>query len=167
MDDVEKKSLPERIQKHFKDNWGKWLTALVFLFIGILIGVNMDGFEGMDPSLTGLDCDIRIGCNGRAIPQGEVTNILLERAQQLERPVHEAYANGRKEGFDLSLYQPGVDRPYDSVLMVDRKLRAENMLENMTGQSHSDYVFQQYGNCGTIINPKSNILMSPAKYIVQ
>lgn len=167
MDNGEKKSLTERIQKHFKDHWGKWLTAVVFLVIGILIGVNMDGFEGMDPSLTGLDCDIRIGCSGKAIPQGEVTNILLERAQQLERPVHEAYANGRKEGFDLSLYQPGVDRPYDSVLMIDRKLRAENTMENMTGRSPSSYVFMEYGNDGTIINPASNTLMSPAKYIVQ
>ena len=148
---------------------GKGVLAfivLVLAFIGVMC-IWPWGFETMDPSLTGLDCDIRIGCNGRAIPQGEVSNILLERAQQLERPVHEAYANGRKEGFDLSLYQPGVDRPYDSVLMVDRKLRAENTMENMTGRSHSDYVFQQFGNDGTIINPAINTLMSPSKSILQ
>jgi len=141
------------------------IGVLVLAVIGLVCLFN--GFEGMDPSLTGLDCDIRIGCSGKALPQGEVSNILLERVQQLERPNHESFSGGAKEGFDLSLYQPGVDRPYVPELMIDRKLRAENTMENMTGRSHSDYVLQQFGNDGTIINPAINTIMSPAKYIVQ
>ena len=72
---------------------------------------------------------------------------------------------GNKEGFDLSLYQPGVDRPYIAALQVDRKLRSEDLIEGLTGRAHSDYVFQQFGNDGTVINPAVNPLFRPARHI--
>ncbi len=148
--------------------------ALVLLIVAAVIAwICRDNFEGLSATtanVTDLDCDIRIGCNGRDLTQRSVTNILLDRSQEIEaardRAAYQSMMNkGNKEGFDLSLYQPGVDRPYIAALQVDRKLRSEDLIEGLTGRAHSDYVFQQFGNDGTVINPAVNPLYRPARHI--
>jgi len=148
--------------------------GLLFLVVAVLAALwcweSFEGLSATNADYTDLDCDIRIGCNGRDLTQRSVTNILLDRSQQIEadrdRATYQAMMNkGNKEGFDLSLYQPGVDRPYIAALQVDRKLRSEDLIEGLTGRAHSDYVFQQFGNDGTVINPAVNPLYRPARHI--
>jgi len=148
---------------------GLLLLAFALLFL-LLCWESFEGLSATNADYTDLDCDIRIGCNGRDLTQRSVTNILLDRSQQIEadrdRAAYQAMMNkGNKEGFDLSLYQPGVDRPYIAALQVDRKLRSEDLIEGLTGRAHSDYVFQQFGNDGTVINPAVNPLYRPARHI--
>lgn len=158
-----------------------YLTIGVVLLIGAFVVAliawvkceQKNGFEGLsatDSSVTDLDCDIRIGCNGRDLTQREVTEILLNRSQDIEADRDRAaydkmMKKGNKEGFDLSLYQPGVHRPRLSRLQIDRKLKNEEICEGLTGRCHSDYVFQQFGNDGTVINPAVNPLYRPARHI--
>lgn len=156
--------------------WALFAIAVMLIVVGVVAGINAsnDGYEGLSATsadVTDLDCDIRIGCNGRDLTQREVTEILLNRSQTIEadrdRAAYQAMMQkGNKEGFDLSLYQPGVDRPYIAALQVDRKLRSEDLIEGLTGRAHSDYVFQQFGNDGTVINPAVNPLFRPARHIV-
>lgn len=133
--------------------------TVVFLVASVVILACLGVFEGYSATnapVTDYDCDIRIGCNTRDLTQRETSNILLDRAQRME---------AGREGFDLSLFQPGVDRPYITQLQIDNKLRSEDIIEGLTGRSHSDYVFQQFGNDGTVINPSVNPLFRPARHI--
>ncbi len=114
--------------------------------------------ENLDPDVTDYDCDIRIGCNTRDLDQREVTNIVLERKRVGENP--------SLGSIDLTKWQPGVDRPFIAQLEMDKKLRTEDIVEGLSGRDESDFVFQQFGNDGTVINPRSNPLFRPAPPIL-
>ena len=149
------------------NNASKWVGGLagVLLVIAAIIAVvcYFSGFSMRDRSVTDYDCDIRFGCVTRPLTQNSVTNILLSRAQNEEAA--RARAAASKENYELSDFEPGVDRPCISQLLIDNKLRGEDITEAMTGRSHSDYVFQQFGNDGTVINPAINPLFRPAQNI--
>lgn len=142
------------------------ISVVILVVVGLVaLWCGMNGFSMSDRSVTDYDCDIRFGCVTRPLTQNSVTNILLSRAQNEEAARARAHAMSDKENFDLSDYEPGVDRPYISQLQIDNKLRGEDISEAMTGRSHSDYVFQQFGNDGTVINPATNPLFRPARHI--
>lgn len=116
------------------------------------------GQENLDPDVTDYDCDIRIGCNTRDLTEREVTNIALERERVGQNP--------SLGTIPLAQWQPGVDRPFIAGLEIDKKLRSEDMIERLSGRDESDFVFQQFGNDGTVINPRSNPLFRPAPPIL-
>lgn len=159
-------------------NWA-WAVIVVLLVwaVGATIASSMEGmWSPLSPDVTDYDCDIRSGCNTRNLTEREVTNIDLER-DLLEQGGYPTYvpSEGVQNTFDLSLYQPGVDRPKISQLEIDNRLRSEelnsaldkrsnmNYQEGLTGRAESNFVFQQFGNDGTVINPAANPLYRPAK----
>jgi len=132
--------------------------VLYFSVLQLMASAKCMWGEGMDPDVTDYDCDIRIGCNTRDLTEREVTNIALER----ERVGH----NPSLGSIDLTKWQPGVDRPLIAQLEVDKKLRSDDIIERLSGRDQSDFVFQQFGNDGTVINPRSNPLFRPAPPIL-
>jgi hypothetical protein len=134
------------------------VAVLYFSVLQLLSSVKCLWGEHMDPNVTDYDCDIRIGCNTRDLNEREVTNIVLERERVGQNP---SLGN-----INLSQWQPGVDRPLIAQLEIDKKLRSEDIIEKLSGRDESDFVFQQFGNDGTVINPRSNPLFRPAPPIL-
>lgn len=143
-----------------KDN--KWLTsckvvagllAIVVIVLVILYVIKLVSKARFDPSVTDYDCDIRIGCNTRDLTNRTMTNIQLQKQREKE------VAMLGKEKFSFADYQPGVDRPQISKLINSESLRFLN--DDMSNRINSDFVFTQFGNDGTVINPNDNPLMRP------
>jgi hypothetical protein len=135
------------------------LAAVVALVLWLIPGTQL---ELLDPSVTDYDCDIRIGCDGRNLTAREITNISLERALDREAARARAYRMANpNEAFSQTNFQPGVDRPQIPELLDSDRLRTEDLMEGLTGRSHSDFVFTQFGNDGTVINPNVNPLYRP------
>lgn len=126
-------------------------VVLVLVVIGLVIALIVK--SPFDPSVTDYDCDIRIGCNTRDLTNRSMTNIQLQKQRAKE------VAMLGKENFNFADYQPGVDRPQISHLINSEKLRFLN--DNMSNRINSDFVFTQFGNDGTVINPNDNPLMRP------
>jgi len=152
-------------------------TLLVGVLIGIIFSAVVIGImsllEGMgvNPLWSAYDADPRIGVVTRDLTQREVTNI-----QQAKRRYGDCPAVC---DIDMSKWQPGVDRPVLSRLECDQALRSDELnkcinshKEGMAnssasptciqGRDQADFVLQQFGNDGTVINPKSNPLYNPA-----
>lgn len=140
--------------------WLVLVAVLLLLLVLWLIPGNQLGTEFLDPSVTDYDCDIRIGCDGRNLTAREITNIELERALEREAETARQYRM-EHEPFAQTNYQPGVDRPQIPQLLDSSRLRTEDLMEGLTGRSHSDFVFTQFGNDGTVINPNVNPLFRP------
>lgn len=137
------------------------LLLIITALLVVLVCNWMNGFDGFN--VTGYQCDPRIGCNTRALSQRSVTDILLNRSRQIET----AHADqAAKEKFDLSLFQPGVDRPYISQLQIDNKIRTEDLMEGLTGRAPYNSNYVQVGADGTVINPASNPLYRIDKHVL-
>lgn len=78
--------------------------------------------------------------NARALPQREVTSILLNRAQKYK-------ARKNKEKFVR-----GVDHQINTTEYTDRKVRADGLTNDLAGVS----LRTPTNNCGILINSKCN-----------
>lgn len=136
-------------------------VVVILYVIGAIVNMSwMSWFkDGFDNAVLDYDCDIRSGCNTRALTNREITNIELEKSLEREDDVKP----GRlvNENFSFGNYQPGVDRPQIAHLLNSRRLRTEDYMEGLSGRTNSDFVFTQFGNDGTVINPNINPLYRP------
>ena len=147
------------------------LVVIVVFLVDLLLRA-----VGMEPMslINTYPADQRIGVLANDLTERTITNMQQERRRAGECPaVCEV---------DMSKWMPGVDRPALSRLQCDKAMRSDELntclnkhKESMTnatanvspapscisGRDQADFVLQQFGNDGTVIDPKTNPLFNP------